>query len=164
MKYEKIYPRNWNFKCAQSGIHPTWSFDNARDFALIAQSLGIEPWRIFPGTRQVMMETYDSVTAYQISLFAEAIQKSKLGKKVAKVWTIGPFTIYINYVGAADEALAAKLPEFNVGDVLQHLVSDEVVTITEIGTNYYGVQDSSGYTHRASKSIVKCGYKLKKKR
>jgi len=163
MKYEKIYPRNWNFNCAQSGIHPNWSFDNARDFALIAQSLGIEPWQIFPGTCQVMMETYDSVTTYQISLLAEAIQKSDLGKKVAKVWSAGHSTIYIDYVGGADEELAAKLPDFKVGNVLQHLVSDEVVTVTEVGDDYYTIRESSGYTHRICKSIIKCGYKLKKR-
>jgi len=164
MKYEKVYPRSWVFNCAMSGMHPNWSFDNAHEFALIAQSLGIEPWQIFPGTRQVMMETYDSVTSYQISLLAEAIQKTALGKKVAKVWTAGQYIIYINYIGGVDDELAAKLPEFEVNNVLQHLVSDEVVTVTEVGDNYYTIRESSGYTYRVSKSIIKCGYKLKKKR
>lgn len=103
MEYEKIYPRNWSFKCAQSGVHPDWSFDNAREFAQIAQSLGIEPWEVFPGTHQVMMETYNAVTPYQISLLAEAIQKSVLGEIVAKVWAVGHSIIYINYIDDLDE-------------------------------------------------------------
>lgn len=163
MKYEKIYPRKWNFKCAQSGMHLDWSLNNARDFALLAQSIGMEPWEVFPGTRQVGIETYDQVTNYQVSLFAEAIQKSKLGRKVAKVWIAGQRTIYIDYVGSADKKLAAKLPEFEVGDVLRHLVSDKIVTVIEVGNDYYTIRESSGYNHRVHKCIVKCSYKLKKR-
>lgn len=163
MEYEKIYPRNWNFNCAQSGMHPNWSFDNAREFALITQSLGIEPWKIFPGTRQVMIETYDPVTSYQLSILAESIRNSKLGSKVSKVWMAGRYIIYINYIGHVDDEIASKIADFKLGDKIQDLVSDEIAEVVEVTDNAFGLKfEYGGMFHLYDKKIVKCQYKLVK--
>jgi hypothetical protein len=102
MEYNKVPARKWQFNCAESGMHPNWSFDRARDFSAMAQEVGIEPWKVFPGTRQVQMETYDEVSPYQVSLLAQNIEKSKLGKQVAKVWMSGSYRINIDYVEKPD--------------------------------------------------------------
>jgi len=97
MEYIKVNARPYNFNCAESGMHPNWSFDRARKLVKLAQSVGIEPWTVFPGTSQVNIETYDSVTIYQISLFASIVEKSDLKDKIEKIWVAGLDHILINY-------------------------------------------------------------------
>lgn len=162
MKYEKVSARRWDFNCAESGFHPEWAFDNARDFALIAQEKGIEPWKIFPGTRQVMIETYDQVTPYQLSVFAKALEDSKRScKLIEKVWMAGNYVIYIDYVGGVDYEKASKIPDFKVGDKLKHLVSGEIAKVVEVTDDAFGLVFNKGsFTHHYEKKIVKCQYKL----
>lgn len=160
MKYRNPNPRPCELRYARSGSAPDWAVANANEAVRLAQTVGIEPRNVFPGTRQIGFELHDCCTAYQVTLLSNAIAKSKLSPIIVKVWSPGAKYIYIDYSEGISEDEAKKVPDFKVGDKLCNRVSKQVVEVFAVDDECFRIGSVYECSHRHYKLDVKRMYKL----